>query len=1091
MSVTYEALERLESHWAVSAIAQDQRLRALELTNARLVHSAAGRQVNLELNEATGDDELLQRLATAYEIAAIEGLDALLYSSSEGTEHLREQAQAGAHRAFGIRRILAFPEEYQSRVFHVLHLSTLAYSGDRWADLRRWFQENASRIEIPSPEDATWDQRLLENLYGCWVRLFRKNGWDDLSEIAQIVGALRQGQQRYEPEILRGNPNPQLHSLAYRLVALYHWAKATELLALYMLQGEPAGIPTELDQHFEAAHKAAMASNDPGFEVLLRWLHIAGRRMVAGSVWWVAQAVNSRVTRFVQHMTRSRGLFELLPPQRAALQEQGLLDQANRALVIDMPTSGGKTFLAEFRILQALNQYIESHGWVAYVAPTRALVAQLTRRLREDLGPVGIRVEQLSAAVEIDGIEEALLGGDGQQGSFEVLVSTPEKMHLIIRNKKVPFPLALVVMDEAHNIEDEERGLRIELLLATIKRDCPTANFLLLMPDVSNAADLASWLSPEAGKTISLGTSAWQPNERVVGMYKIEKVTQPRGGWSLHYEILTTTPKTLDLRGNYRVGPIKPLDISYSKAVSLTTQTAAIAKVFSERGTSIAVARTIPHTWLMARTVAHAVSPMETVCEEVGLVQRFLSTEISPNFELIELLSRGVAVHHAGLSDEVRSLIEWLAESGKLRVLCATTTIAQGINFPVSSVFLASRMLPVMGSKEMSKRAFWNLAGRAGRINQDSIGIVGLAAGEDPNAIRGYVSEATGDLVSRLVKLLDDVESVGQLSNLSLVIDQEQWTDFRSYVAHLWNESRSLDTVIADSEQLLRNTFGYGVLQSRLDTRARTKAAALLDATRNYARRLANHPENAILADATGFSPEGVRAALLGLAELRENLGTTDWHPSSLFGSRGTSALPLLVGVMMRIPELRKTLLDIGFHGIEHQRIAELAQAWVGGQSLENIARDFFSGSPEHPVDLTDAITNACKGIYRYLANAGAWGLSALSKMPTSGLSLADMSDDAKRMINNLPAMLYHGVGTEAAVLMRMNAVPRSVAESLGTAFLAYQASTPSAGATVGGAREFLRSLREQDWQRAAPSGVAMSGSDYRKVWARLVGEAF
>ena len=43
-------------------------------------------------------------------------------------------------------------------------------------------------------------------------------------------------------------------------------------------------------------------------------------------------------------------MFELLPPQRAALLEQGLLDPEKTAIVVDMPTSGGKTLLAQFRI---------------------------------------------------------------------------------------------------------------------------------------------------------------------------------------------------------------------------------------------------------------------------------------------------------------------------------------------------------------------------------------------------------------------------------------------------------------------------------------------------------------------------------------------------------------------------------------------------------------------------------------------------------------------------------------------------------------------------------------------------------------------
>ena len=64
-----------------------------------------------------------------------------------------------------------------------------------------------------------------------------------------------------------------------------------------------------------------------------------------------------------------------------------------------------------------------------------------------------------------------------KERSFDVLVATHEKLNLVIRNKKYR-TFSLIVMDEAHNIEDDERGLRIELLLATVKSDCPTANFL-------------------------------------------------------------------------------------------------------------------------------------------------------------------------------------------------------------------------------------------------------------------------------------------------------------------------------------------------------------------------------------------------------------------------------------------------------------------------------------------------------------------------------------------------------------------------------------------------------------------------------------
>jgi replicative superfamily II helicase len=384
--------------------------------------------------------------------------------------------------------------------------------------------------------------------------------------------------------------------------------------------------------------------------------------MITSSLWWGTRTVNSRVTDFVRTLTRRehQAMFEFLPPQRAALLEEGLLDQAKTAIVIDMPTSGGKTLLAEFRILQALNQFDALKGWVVYVAPTRALSAQITRRLRRDFEPINIRVEQLTGAVEVDAFEEELL--TDQQRPFSVLLSTPEKLSLVIRNKKVPRPLALVVMDEAQNIETESRGLRIELLLATIKRDCPQANFLLLMPYVESADTLARWLAQDvsAGKSISLSTTAWKPNERIIGLYRAITDDSERAGWRLNFETLTVTEKAMPLRGTHKAGGTRPIDVPKNKVLmrgrqkGLGLQTAAMASVMSSRGPSIAVANNINIVWTMARHTKAVLPEFEAVPDEIRLAQDYLRTEVSPDFELVAMLSHGVGVHHAGLSDEIR-----------------------------------------------------------------------------------------------------------------------------------------------------------------------------------------------------------------------------------------------------------------------------------------------------------------------------------------------------------------------------------------------------------------------------------------------------
>lgn len=326
-----------------------------------------------------------------------------------------------------------------------------------------------------------------------------------------------------------------------------------------------------------------------------------------------------------------------------------------------------------------------------------------------------------------------------QERSFDVIVATPEKLNLVIKNSKVSRPLALVIMDEAHNIEDSERGLRIELLLATIKTDCPTANFLLLMPYVENAEVLSRWLANDisSGRSISIGNTPWKPSERIIGIYEKEPC-KGRGNWRLNYETLITMSQTINFSGKYRVNGEHYFGKAYSK-VGTTDMTAAIAKELSDIGTCLAIARTTDYSWKMAREISESMESLPSNykgIENIRLVQKYLADEMGESFELISMLDKGIGVHNAGLTDEIKELMEWLAEEDCLKVLCATTTIAQGINFPVSSVCIQSISLTGQGySKDMTPREFWNLAGRAGRIGQKGLGIVGIACSEEKRNI--------------------------------------------------------------------------------------------------------------------------------------------------------------------------------------------------------------------------------------------------------------------------------------------------------------------------------------------------------------------
>jgi hypothetical protein len=143
MNVTKDSLKRVDAHWAVQAVGESQQKYGLELANQLLVDKALGSQIHFQFEYQDTDEDLLARLAMAYEMAAIEGLGAFMNPASDAQEQ-REQCAAGAYRAFELRRLFPLPDIDEQKVLHILHLSALAYCGDRWSDLRRWFNDTTA-----------------------------------------------------------------------------------------------------------------------------------------------------------------------------------------------------------------------------------------------------------------------------------------------------------------------------------------------------------------------------------------------------------------------------------------------------------------------------------------------------------------------------------------------------------------------------------------------------------------------------------------------------------------------------------------------------------------------------------------------------------------------------------------------------------------------------------------------------------------------------------------------------------------------------------------------------------------------------------
>lgn len=1051
------------SHWLLDVLNEDKH---------QALKQASRVQIHRELSKATFSEDmgLIRKTAEVLELVVLD----LIFEGAVNDDNKRRDLRSSAADAYRLLRAIPRPEDALESAQFLLRAAALAVLGDKGSEAASWLRDE-EWAALPV-ESTDWTERTWATIIDVWLRLIRKHGWEDRDLVLEQIARLRDSQASFERDYLASVDPARAKGVALELVGLYHLAKAAEVFAHYMTDGVVDGrhqILQLLDTHFDRVSAVCQSSQMLELEPLSRLLAACSSQMAENSIWTVTRAVNSRVTQFVKSLVdRGRGdraIFDVLPPQRRTLAEKGLLGSSRRAVVVSLPTSSGKTLIAQFRILQALNQFEHERGWVVYLAPTRTLVNQIARQLRRDFGPLNIMVEQVSPALEIDRIEADLLHQHDPNQEFRILVTTPEKLDLMLRQgweTEIGRPLTLVVVDEAHNIQNVRRGLKLELLLSTINNECQQAQFLLLTPFINNAREVARWLGGINSEDVSLAIE-WQPNDRVIGIVQAEQgeaLNKISYDYQLRMETVHTTRNTLAVDGLLHLPGNKHIASTYGKVASQGALAAVTAQRLSERGPVIVMHTRPDWVWTLAGKLRIEQNKLPVLSGKITLVQQFLELEFGTESPLIDLLSYGIGVHHAGLSDDVRRLMEWLFEEAELKFLVATTTIAQGVNFPVTGVVMASHQYP--WGEDMPPEDFWNIAGRAGRIGQANLGVVALVANGAAKAslLRTFVNRQTGDLNSALIALARDARDM--LNDLEgIVYTHPEWSTFVQYLVHTYRQMGAPEGFADEIEQTLRGTFGF----EKLRNQDPALANLLLGGIRKYSNYLREPGQPLKLVDSTGFSLQSIRT-VLGAAR-GEGIDHASWNEELLFHQDGRS-LQGMMGVLLRVPELRENLkAATGGLTPDGNKLSLIIKDWVNGVSIPDIANRYFMREGD---DATKAMTTCGQNLFGRLTQTAAWGLGALLSITGSG-----MPEEQLHSLRSLPSRVYYGVSTDDAIALRLLGVPRSAASQLATS-MGNILEQPLASV-----RARLSGMDDSNWRQALGE---RDGSAYRRVWRVLEG---
>ncbi len=167
-------------------------------------------------------------------------------------------------------------------------------------------------------------------------------------------------------------------------------------------------------------------------------------------------------------------------------------------------------------------------------------------------------------------------------------------------------------------------------------------------------------------------------------------------------------------------------------------------------------------------------------------------------------LKRGVAFHHAGLHSSQRELIENNFRKGLIKIICATPTLAFGINLPAFRVIVRDlkRFAPPRGMSWIPVLEFQQFCGRAGRPDfNDNFGeaiCIAQTDSEKEKIIDNYIRGETEEILSKLA-----VEPVLRTYVLSLIATEfactkKALTDFfkKTFYAYQFRDVKKLKSII-------------------------------------------------------------------------------------------------------------------------------------------------------------------------------------------------------------------------------------------------------------------------------------------------------